>query len=283
MMSSTAVWPAMAAAFEAADGPARAPPARRPRGRRGGGGRRARQAVGGAARGPGDAGESWESKVELRVEDAVEPLRRAPPAARPPRRLRDRRSRRRARRRGAPRRGRAALPAGRRGGAGAASSSASGPGSGSPPPATSRRAPSASAPRSTPTRAGASCSRASSPRSRPRRPPSARRSGSPRPEPPARTLAPPRSHASVEFLPNSERKSTLGTRGRRPASRQTGPETTSRLRTTWKITVRSRGRSSKSIRTAAARCRAPGGRRRPGSTSEAPMIEARWWACELVS
>ena len=73
MMSSKAVWPAMAAAYEAATGPLE---------------RRllvaleAAEEAGGDVRGKqsaallvvGGAGESWESKVELRVEDAVEPL-----------------------------------------------------------------------------------------------------------------------------------------------------------------------------------------------------------------
>ena len=53
--------------------------------------------------------------------------------------------------------------------------------------------------------------------------------------------------------------------------------------TTCTTTVRSRGRSSKSIRTSC--CQVPSARRPPisGTCSEAPISEARWWACELVS
>ena len=53
--------------------------------------------------------------------------------------------------------------------------------------------------------------------------------------------------------------------------------------TTCTTTVRSRGRSSKSIRTSC--CQVPSARRPPitGTCSEAPISEARWCACELVS
>src|SRR6266540_1383292 len=49
------------------------------------------------------------------------------------------------------------------------------------------------------------------------------------------------------------------------------------------MTVRSRGRSSKSISTSC--CQVPRASRPPitGTCSEAPISEARWWACELVS
>ena len=56
-----------------------------------------------------------------------------------------------------------------------------------------------------------------------------------------------------------------------------------RQETTCTTTVRSRGRSSKSIRTSC--CQVPSARRPPitGTCSEAPISEARWWAWELVS
>ncbi len=52
---------------------------------------------------------------------------------------------------------------------------------------------------------------------------------------------------------------------------------------TWTITVRSRGRSSKSISTSC--CQVPSARRPSitGTCSEGPISVARWWACELVS
>ena len=52
---------------------------------------------------------------------------------------------------------------------------------------------------------------------------------------------------------------------------------------TWTMTVRSRGRSSKSTRTSC--CQVPRMRRpsSTGSVSDGPITEARWWACELLS
>ena len=52
---------------------------------------------------------------------------------------------------------------------------------------------------------------------------------------------------------------------------------------TWTTTVRSRGRSSKSIRTSC--CQVPSARRPPttGIVSEGPIRVARWWAWELES
>ena len=52
---------------------------------------------------------------------------------------------------------------------------------------------------------------------------------------------------------------------------------------TWTITVRSRGRSSKSISTSC--CQVPSASRAPitGTACDGPTSVARWWACELES
>ena len=65
--------------------------------------------------------------------------------------------------------------------------------------------------------------------------------------------------------------------------RPAGTSVERRQLTTCTTTVRSRGRSSKSISTSC--CQVPSARRPPatGTTSEGPTIEARWWAWELVS
>ena len=99
MMSGPEVWPAMARAFEAASGPLE---------RRLLAALEAGEAAGGDVRGRQSAalavvaaeGEPWARKVELRVEDAPDPARRAGAAAGSARRLRARRPRRRPRRRG---------------------------------------------------------------------------------------------------------------------------------------------------------------------------------------
>ena len=99
MMASPEVWPAMAAAFEAADGPLA---------RRLLAALEAAEAAGGDVRGrqsaallvvPGE-GEGWETNGRAAGRGLAGPARRARPPARPPRRLRARRPRRRARRRG---------------------------------------------------------------------------------------------------------------------------------------------------------------------------------------
>jgi hypothetical protein len=53
--------------------------------------------------------------------------------------------------------------------------------------------------------------------------------------------------------------------------------------TTWTVTVRVRGRSSKSISTICCQVPSASVPSTSGIVSEGPISAARWWACELVS